>query len=230
MTLAGFRAAVKENLLEQRVVGVVLGSRIRVTDRDLEDFYKEQRTKMKREFEVEAAHIVLKVATGASVDDEAAVRQRAVDILSRLKAGEAFDALASELSEGPQAKSGGRLGTLRRGNLNPTLEDAIFSIDRVKSMGPTGHRLATTSSKCSTARPLPPKTFEQVKGELRNHDDRSSVRRWRNGSPSSKPKRSSNSSRSNSNERLTHHLNMHTEAARLISFTHSLSGLCCAHG
>ncbi|MGC6417191.1 MAG: foldase protein PrsA [Bradymonadia bacterium] len=168
MTLTGFRAAVKENLLEQRVVGVVLGSRIRVTDRDLEDFYKEQRTKMKREFEVEAAHIVLKVATGASVDDEAAVRQRAVDILGRLKAGEAFDALASELSEGPQAKSGGRLGTLRRGNLNPTLEDAIFSIDPGQIDGPYRTPFGYHIIKVLTKRPLPPKSFEQVKGELRN--------------------------------------------------------------
>ncbi|MBV69726.1 MAG: hypothetical protein CMH52_00125 [Myxococcales bacterium] len=168
MTMASFKAVVRENLLEQRVIGVVLGSRIRISDRDLEDYYKERRTKISRDFEVDAAHIVFKVATGAAAADEAAVRQRAVQVMERAKAGEDFADLAKSHSEGPGASRGGNLGTLRKGNLNPKLEAAIFSIGEGQIDGPFRSPFGYHVIKVTKRRQLPPKSFESVKSTLRN--------------------------------------------------------------
>ncbi|MEE2756509.1 MAG: peptidylprolyl isomerase [Myxococcota bacterium] len=168
MTMSSFKSVVRENLLEQRVIGIVLGSRIRISDRDLEDYYKERRTKISRDFEVDAAHIVFKVATGASANDEAAVRMRAVEIMERAKAGEDFSELAKSHSEGPGAARGGNLGTLRKGNLNPKLEAAIFSISEGQIGGPFRSPFGYHVIKVTKRRQLPPKSFESVKGTLRN--------------------------------------------------------------
>ena len=168
LSLASFKNVVRKNLLEQRVIGAVLGSRIRIGDRDLEDYYKEKRTQENGEFEVDAAHIVLKVRTGASPDEEASIRQQAVDILTRARAGEDFSTLAKQHSQGPGASRGGSLGTLRRGSLNPKLEQAIFSIDAGKIGGPYRSPFGYHVINIAAKRRLPSRSFAEVKGQLRS--------------------------------------------------------------
>lgn len=166
LTLAAFRAEVRENLLRQRVIGAVLGSKVRIGDADLRDYYKETLTKASTEYEVEAAHIVLTVPPQATEAEEAAVRQKAREILQRARSGEDFTELARRYSQGPGAANGGYLGTIRRGSLDGALENALFDTEPGGASGPVRTGFGYHVVKVMARKTLPPKPFDEVKGEL----------------------------------------------------------------
>ena len=136
LSVAEFRKQVREQLLRQNIIRRALGSRIQVTDRELQDFYKEELTQQKAGYEVDAAHIVLKVPANATPAEDAALRQLATEILARAQKGEDFAALSREYSQGAQAAQGGSLGTVRRGSLDAALEEALFALEPGQFGGP----------------------------------------------------------------------------------------------
>jgi peptidyl-prolyl cis-trans isomerase SurA len=72
---------------------------------------------------------VIQIPVRADSAIEAKARQDAAAIRKRIVAGEKFAKLASELSQDPAtARNGGDLGFLRRGLLDPDLDDAAFSL------------------------------------------------------------------------------------------------------
>ncbi len=81
--------------------------------------------------EIEVAHIVvghrgaLRSASERSVDE---ARDRAVALLMELRAGADFAALARRHSEDGSAPVGGALGSLVRGQMVPSFEDAAFAL------------------------------------------------------------------------------------------------------
>lgn len=166
LSLADFRAEVRENLLRQRVIGAVLGSKVRIGETDLRDYYKEQITKANTEYEVEAAHIVLTVPPEATEAEESAARQKATEILQRARAGEDFADLARRYSQGPGAGNGGYLGTIRRGSLDGALEQALFETPAGGVGGPVRTHFGYHVVKSIARKTLPPQPFEEVRAEL----------------------------------------------------------------
>ena len=129
LTRQALRENIKKQLLNQRIVGLVLGNRVQVSEAELKDYYREKKAGLDTVFELSAAHILLKLPRKHTVADESAVRHRANEIVGRLKAGESFEELAKKYSEGPAASRGGRLGMVRKGFLEPALENAFFALE-----------------------------------------------------------------------------------------------------
>ncbi|MEE2786242.1 MAG: peptidylprolyl isomerase [Myxococcota bacterium] len=167
LTVSRFRSEIKTQMLQERVIGAVLGMKTRISDADLLNYYREQMTKRKSENEVEAAHIVKTVRAGASAAEEAAIRQESEEIANRARAGENFAELAKKYSQGPGASNGGSLGKIRRGTLNRALEETIFALKTNEIGGPVRTPYGYHVIKAIAVRPLPQPTFEVAKGELR---------------------------------------------------------------
>ena len=155
-------------MLEQRVIGMVLGQKVRISERDLKDYYQETMTERTQEYEVDAAHIVVRVTTGASPADEAKARTTAMAILKRAQDGEDFGARARETSQAPGAENGGDLGTLQRGNLHESLENAIFSMEAGEVDGPFRSPFGYHVVKVRARRALPAQSYEALKESLRS--------------------------------------------------------------
>ena len=167
LTMARFRKEIRTQMLEERVIGAVLGMRIRISESDLLNYYREQSTKSRQDYEVDAAHILKVVRAGATAAEEAAARQEIQEIINRVQAGEDFAALAKRYSQGPRASSGGSLGTIRRGTLNKALEDGIFALKAGEVDGPIRTPFGYHAIKSNGRRALPMPKFETVKGQLR---------------------------------------------------------------
>jgi peptidyl-prolyl cis-trans isomerase D len=76
-----------------------------------------------------ARHILIRVDRSADDEAVASARERAEQALARLRAGEAFEDLAAELSEDPGSKEkGGDLGSFARGETAAAIEDVAFTL------------------------------------------------------------------------------------------------------
>jgi peptidyl-prolyl cis-trans isomerase SurA len=167
LNFAEFRRQVREQLLRQKVVRTVVGSRIRVSDGDLREYYKEQLTQAASDFEVEGAHIALPVPPGATAAEDAAVRQQATELLARLRGGEDFAELARQYSRAAGAEDGGSLGTFRRGVIDAALEAEMFRLDAGQVGGPLRTRFGYHVVRVIAKRKLPPPPFEEAQENLR---------------------------------------------------------------
>lgn len=105
--------------------------KITVTEDDRKLYYKTHQEEFKTPEMVRARHILIKVEAAASGDDKMKAKEKAAEILARIKAGEDFAKLASELSDDVGSKTkGGDLGFFPKGKMDPVFEKAVFSLQR----------------------------------------------------------------------------------------------------
>jgi len=81
-----------------------------------------------REESLRVRHLFLRADPTMSEAERAAQRALAGELLDRLRAGESFEQLAREYSQSETASSGGLLGGLRRGNVDPAFAKAAFAL------------------------------------------------------------------------------------------------------
>jgi peptidyl-prolyl cis-trans isomerase SurA len=124
---AKYREDARRQQLAQRLVSKVL-PRKPVPQAEAEAFFKADPSKFPlAPSQVRLFVIQLPVTPDSAAD--AAGRQRALAIRKRIVDGEKFAKVAAEVSEDPgSAKAGGDLGFFARGALEPSLEEAAFSL------------------------------------------------------------------------------------------------------
>ncbi len=112
MSYERFRNNVKDQLLVERVREREVLGRVRISDADVEDWLAKKRGELRTQTTFDVAHILVRVPDGAAGAVLAERRARAEQALSRLNAGEAFEAVAKEYSDDSASReNGGRLGT-----------------------------------------------------------------------------------------------------------------------
>ncbi|HBC86445.1 MAG TPA: hypothetical protein DCZ94_05780 [Lentisphaeria bacterium] len=131
------------SLTIQKWIEEKVSSDIKISDADVEKFYKENQDRFKRPESVRASHILitpeeLDADKAKSMSDEEKKKtadeqkqkalKKAQEILAKLKNGEDFAKLASENSSCPSKANGGDLGTFARGNMVAEFEKAAFSL------------------------------------------------------------------------------------------------------
>lgn len=167
LTLATFKEQVRDQLLQRKVVGRFLRDKITLSDRDVLNYCREKTTEAASSYAVDAAHIVLRVPEGATAAEDAALRRKAEEIRDRAKAGEDFAALAKQYSD-IGGDNGGALGTVNKGDLDPTLEKAIFSLPEGGVGGPVrspaGYHVVRSIQRVKKAA----SACEEVDPEMRN--------------------------------------------------------------
>ena len=103
--------------------------KIHATEEDMQLYYKAKQEEFKIPEMVKARHIFVKVEKTASDEEKKKAKDKAEEILKRVKSGEDFAQLASELSDDKGSKTkGGDLGFFPRGRMVPPFEQAAFSL------------------------------------------------------------------------------------------------------
>src|SRR6266446_1144309 len=96
---------------------------------EVNDYYTRHLETFQRPEQVRARHILFKVASSASAEQEAQVRTRAEVVLAAVRNGEDFATLAKQHSEDTAtAEQGGDLGYFPRGQMVAPFEEATFSL------------------------------------------------------------------------------------------------------
>ena len=120
-----FRNNVRDQLLVERVREREVVGRIRVTDAEVDAFLDKRRAESGNATEYNIAQILVSVREGADAAEVAQRRARADAAMARVRNGEAFEAVARELSEDPNRQQGGTLGMRPADRLPDVFVEAV---------------------------------------------------------------------------------------------------------
>lgn len=110
MDYSRFRANLRDQIMIERLREREVYSRIKISEEDIDRVLEQQRQEARANAELNLAQILVTVPEGADPATLAARQQRAESALARLRAGEAFDAVAREMSEDGNREKGGEIG------------------------------------------------------------------------------------------------------------------------
>lgn len=122
-----FRTNLRDQMLLERVREREVQSRIRIGDRDIENWLAQERVRTGLSNEYNIAQILITIPDNAGPAEVAVRRSRAVDVLQRLRGGADFGALVKEFSEGSKDK-GGQLGMRPASRLPDLFVDAVQAL------------------------------------------------------------------------------------------------------
>ena len=135
---------------------------IEIPEADLVAYYEDNRSRYLQDEQRRARHILVLFN-----DDEDAAEAKANDVLARLEAGEAFEDLATELSEDTlTATAGGDFGALTRSQYPEELASVIFSMDEGDVEGPVKSEFGFHVLRLDDILERGPLPLDQVRGEL----------------------------------------------------------------
>ena len=117
----------RRNLMSQSVLGQEVGSRIVVSQEEIEQYYAEHKDEFVRKESVRLSEIFVSTEGKAGQELEEA-EKKANEVHGRVHQGEPFAEMARRFSENKQtAEQGGALGVFERGSLRKEIEEAVFS-------------------------------------------------------------------------------------------------------
>jgi peptidyl-prolyl cis-trans isomerase SurA len=168
LTREAFRAQVRRDLEGFQILSYKVRSKVKVSDQDVENYYKQHPQEFEGVEERHVRHIFIPLPEAAPAAAVEKAQGRAQAALQRLAAGEDFGAVAKAVSQGPGAEEGGDLGWMKRGTLQKKLEDVIFAlpdgqVSKPVRAGPGLHLFKVEERRLGGGRDL-----EKVKDEIRD--------------------------------------------------------------
>jgi peptidyl-prolyl cis-trans isomerase D len=137
------------------------------SDDELREFYKANSSQFKVPEERRASHILIKLKEGADESAVTAARQKAEDLIAKIKAGESFESLAKKNSDDPgSAELGGDLGYFGRGTMEADFENAVFSLKKDEVSEPVLTSFGYHIIKLTGIRAEKSKPFADVRDEI----------------------------------------------------------------
>jgi peptidyl-prolyl cis-trans isomerase SurA len=125
---ARFRANVRDQMLIERLREREVYQRIKISDEDIDRQLEQQRAAAMADAETNLAQILVTVPDGADAATTAARRAVAELALARVRKGEAFDAVAKQVSEDSNREKGGVIGMRPASRLPDVFVEATRSL------------------------------------------------------------------------------------------------------
>jgi len=137
---------------------VIKAKGIKVTDKEIKDFFEQNKSKLDIPEQIRCRHILVKT------------KEQADDLLVALRAGADFSVMAKAKSEDPATKDqGGDIGFFTRGMLLPEFEDVAFRLKVGEISEPIQTKLGFHIIKLEEKKPAKPaKLDKETKSEIEN--------------------------------------------------------------
>lgn len=128
-TYDDFRANVWETEAVKLLVAKDIEPKVTVTRQEISAFYDENPNVFMQPDMVRARHILIRVTPNEPEAAKKAARSRIEKAHRRVVGGDDFAAVATEVSDGPNAANGGDLGFFAQDSMVPVLANAAFALD-----------------------------------------------------------------------------------------------------
>lgn len=161
------RGNIETNLMIKKI----LEPTIEITDAEISEYFTANKASFDQQEQVNARHILVETVDVAN------------EVLGKVNAGEAFEDLASEYSIDTSNKdNGGSLGFFGRGQMVPAFEEAAFTAEIGKVVGPVetdfGYHLIIVDEKKEAVEATLESKTEEVRDMLLDQKIQSQVTTW----------------------------------------------------
>ncbi len=145
----------------------LIGGQVEASEEILLAYYEQRKEEYMSPEQRRASHILIPVAEGADEAALAEARARAEAALGRIRGGEAFAAVAKEVSQDPGSSAqGGDLDFFERGVMVPEFDDAAFSMTKGEVSEPVRSQFGFHIIQLTDIRPAEGKPYAEVKEEI----------------------------------------------------------------
>jgi peptidyl-prolyl cis-trans isomerase SurA len=124
-----YKTTIRNGLLQKEVVRREVGSHVDITREEVKQYYDTHPQEFTQPERVVLSEISLSTE-GKSPEEMAAVRNKVEGLRTSLLNGDDFNQVARLYSQGSTAKDGGSLGTFKKGELAPQLEQIVFQMNK----------------------------------------------------------------------------------------------------
>lgn len=113
----------RRNIMVSKLVDMEVRNKIHVTPVEIANYYNYHIDKFKEPSKIRLYHILIKDTPGS---DEA--KEKAQQVVQKLKLGADFEQMARVYSEGPNGEDGGDMGYVEKGQMLPEIDKVIFGM------------------------------------------------------------------------------------------------------
>lgn len=148
---AKFREVIRDDILKQRIREREVDSKIQVSETEIDNYLAADASNKTAKQELNLAHILISIPEKASAEQIAARRQRAEEVIGKLRSGADFGKTAVTYSDSSEALKGGDIGWREQDRLPQLFVDAISKVkvgeysDIVRS--PNGFHIVKVNGK-----------------------------------------------------------------------------------
>ena len=144
-----------DQLMTQKLVNFEVKSRVSVSPGEVNDYYKAHSQEFVQGDRVQLSHILIRTSTRSEED----ARSLAEKLVAEIQAGKPFEEEAKVYSEGTEAKEGGQMGWVEKGQLLGEIDDKVFQLEVGKVTPPIQsslgyHLFKVTDRQKFSVRPL----------------------------------------------------------------------------
>jgi len=176
----GDRPAVKKRiqdmtnaLLAQEYMKENVEGKVKVTDKEVKNYYKKHKSEFVQPEQVRARHILVKVPAKADKKQWEEARKKAEMIRAKALKGEDFAKLAQKYSDDPGSKGrGGDLGYFQKGRMVPEFEQAAFALKEGQISQPVKTTFGYHIIKSEGKKPSKQESFKDVQQKIRRKLER----------------------------------------------------------
>jgi parvulin-like peptidyl-prolyl isomerase len=155
---------IHDQLMTQKLVAYEVKSKVSVSPGEVSDYYKAHPQEFTQDDRIKLLHILIRI--GARSEDEA--KTFADSIYARLQAGGSFSELAKQYSEGAEAKEGGEMGWIERGQLLGEIDDKVFNLEKDQFTQPIKSSLGFHIFKVVDTQKFAVKPLAEVRDQIQD--------------------------------------------------------------
>lgn len=156
LTVDDFRENIERQLLQEQLREKLTKGKIKITEKDIKDYYKKNKSQFVEKAKVRARHILVKT------------KEKADEVYNKLKAKSDFADLAKKYSTDTQTKPrGGDLGFFEEGQMVPQFSKAAFSLKVNQFSKPVKTQFGWHVIQVLEKKPAKTKTFAESKDLIR---------------------------------------------------------------
>ena len=169
MTLEDLKQELIQTILWKEFQQKEFESKISVTSREVREYYDTYPEFFSSPPLVRAHHILIKVGPNAPQVEVVEAMAKIDAVQKKLEAGQTFEELARQYSEGPSAPDGGSLGYINPGQMDPNFEKTAFTLTPGKVSNVIRTRFGFHIIKVTDRRPGQLTPFPEVREYIIEH-------------------------------------------------------------
>lgn len=182
--IANYKTELRRQLLRLRAQNQLVAPKVSVTDEDVRARYDQMQRRSESVSAVSLSHMLFKLPEHPTEQQLGEGKDKAAKAIARVKGGEEFAKVASDVSEDDSTKNtGGVLGWFQRGSMaNPEWEPVVFAMEKGDVRGPIPgpqglHVFMVSEVKKSELKPFADMK-EQLTRDLRRREMDKQTQTW----------------------------------------------------